>query len=254
MYRWRSWRWFGLGFLLSIVVVISSVYAFAHLTNQKPRSRPITVTENSPPPVTISTPTPTPILTPMSTPNPATPSVTKYGHFPYAEISRNQLIVVASYGRNEYQRNVEMEKEAGLALFRLINAARDRGVWIIPISGFRTVAYQADLFARQVKRQGSETAAARISAPPGYSEHHTGLAIDLGDGFAAGEGIPDITEQFGKTRAYEWLQRNAKTYGFELSYPPNNPQGVMYEPWHWRYVGSEYARQIFAQARSGPRG
>ncbi|MEN9232955.1 MAG: M15 family metallopeptidase [Gloeomargarita sp. DG02_1_bins_92] len=190
----------------------------------------------------------------MSTPTPAPQPVTKYGHFPYRQIEPDRLIVVGSYGQKEYLRNVEMEREAGLALFRLINAARDRGLWIIPISGFRTVNYQADLFTRQVQRQGSEAAAARISAPPGYSEHHTGLAIDLGDGFAAGEGIPDITPQFGKTRAYEWLQKNAITYGFELSYPPNNPQGVMYEPWHWRYVGSAYARQVFAQARSGPKG
>ncbi|MCS7292747.1 MAG: D-alanyl-D-alanine carboxypeptidase family protein [Gloeomargarita sp. SKYBB_i_bin120] len=188
-------------------------------------------------------------------PTPANSTVvTKYGHFPYAEISRDRLIVVASYGRKEYQRYVEMEREAGLALFRLINAARDEGLWIIPISGFRTVDYQAQLFNRQVQKQGSEAAAARISAPPGYSEHHTGLAIDLGDGFAAGEGIPDITERFGQTRAYQWLQKNAKDYGFELSFPPNNPQGVMYEPWHWRYVGSEYARQVFAAARRGPVG
>ncbi|WP_448380405.1 M15 family metallopeptidase [Gloeomargarita sp.] len=194
--------------------------------------------------------------TPISQPTPtamAMPS-TKYGHFPYAEISRDRLIVVASYGQKEYQRYVEMEREAGLALFRLMSAARDQGLWIIPISGFRTVRYQAELFQRQVQKQGSEIAAARISAPPGYSEHHTGLAIDLGDGFAAGEGVPDITEHFSQTKAYAWLQKNAHMYGFELSYPPNNPQGVMYEPWHWRYVGSEYARQIFAPARSGPKG
>ncbi|APB33354.1 D-alanyl-D-alanine carboxypeptidase [Gloeomargarita lithophora Alchichica-D10] len=189
----------------------------------------------------------------MSTPN-VLNSETKYGHFPYAQVNQSQLIVMSSYGQKEYQRNVEMERSAGLALFQLMNAARDRGLWLIPISGFRTVAYQANLFNRQVQRQGSEIAAARISAPPGYSEHHTGLAIDLGDGFAAGEGIPDITERFGQTRAYEWLQKNAITYGFELSYPPNNAQGVMYEPWHWRYVGSEYARQVFAQAHNTPKG
>ena len=248
MHRWRSWYWFGLGVLISVIIVISSVYALADWTkNQQPTQLPLA---NTPAPMTIPTPTPAPTISqPMST-----PLGTKYGHFPYTEISQNRLIVVASYGQKEYQRYVEMEREAGLALFRLMNAARDRGLWIIPISGFRTVDYQADLFRRQVQKQGSEMAAARISAPPGYSEHHTGLAIDLGNGFAAGEGKPDITEQFGKTQAYEWLQKNAQTYGFELSYPPNNPQGVMYEPWHWRYVGSDYARQVFAQARSSSKG
>ncbi|MEN9228521.1 MAG: M15 family metallopeptidase [Gloeomargarita sp. GMQP_bins_120] len=173
----------------------------------------------------------------------------KYGHFPYAEISRDRLIVVASYGRGQYQRYVEMEREAALALFRLLNAARDEGLWIIPISGFRTVDYQAQLFQRQVQKQGSEMAAARISAPPGYSEHHTGLAIDLGDGAAAARGERDVTESFGQSPVYRWLQQHAHQYGFELSFPPNNPQGVMFEPWHWRYVGSAYARQVFAAAR-----
>ena len=243
MRHWRSWQWFGIGFLCSMATVIFSFYALASWTRNHQLSQ-------SPAPTPSPTAITTPISQPMSTPTPHIPG-TKYGHFPYSEISQDRLIVVASYGQKEHQRYVEMEREAGLALFRLMSAARDQGLWIIPISGFRTVRYQAELFQRQVQKQGSEMAAARISAPPGYSEHHTGLAIDLGDGFAAGEGIPDITQHFGKTRAYAWLRKNAHTYGFELSYPPNNPQGVMYEPWHWRYVGSDYARGIFAQARSG---
>jgi D-alanyl-D-alanine carboxypeptidase len=251
MYRWRSWYGFGLGTLVAAMVVISSVYGFGYFTN--PQRQSGSIAASSPPLVTITTPTATSPPQPMSTPNIANPP-TKYGHFSYPELNRNRLIVVGSYGQKEYQRQVEMEREAGLALFQLINAARDRGLWIIPISGFRTIEYQANLFNRQVQRQGSEIAAARISAPPGYSEHHTGLAIDLGDGSAAGEGIPDITEQFGQTRVYEWLQNNAMTYGFELSYPPNNAQGVMYEPWHWRYVGSPAAQQVFAPARQGARG
>ncbi len=226
-------------------MVIAAVYGVTSQSSHQ--SQPRLTVETPPTAVTVSTPT-----QPMPAPRSLNP-VTKYGHFPYPELERNRLILIASYGEQENQRYVEMEREAGMALFQLIHAARNRGLWIIPISGFRTVDYQADLFNRQVQKQGSEIAAARISAPPGFSEHHTGLAIDLGDGFAASEGVPDITEAFGRTRAYAWLQKNAQTYGFELSYPPNNAQGVMYEPWHWRYVGSPWAQQVFAQARSGSR-
>ena len=89
-------------------------------------------------------------------------------------------------------------------------------------------------------------AAAKISAPPGYSEHHTGFAIDLTDGNFPKK---DLTIDFENTNAYKWLTRHAQDFGFELSFPPNNLQGLSYEPWHWRYIGSPEAASAFAQAR-----
>jgi D-alanyl-D-alanine carboxypeptidase len=81
-----------------------------------------------------------------------------------------------------------------------------------------------------------------VSAPPGYSEHHTGYAIDIGDGSAPSS---NLSPDFEKTAAYRWLEQNGAQFGFELSFPPNNPQGVSYEPWHWRFVGDIDSLAIF---------
>ena len=83
-------------------------------------------------------------------------------------------------------------------------------------------------------------------APPGHSEHHTGYALDIGE---AGNGATDLSEQFEKTAAFAWLQKNAPYYSFELSFPKDNQQGVSYEPWHWRYVGDQASLELFHRAR-----
>ena len=131
---------------------------------------------------------------------------------------------------------------------RLAYAAREDRVWIIPVSGFRTIAHQDQLWQSQIQRQGSPEAAAKISAPPGYSEHHTGYALDLTDGNLKAR--DDITYKFAETDAFKWLTLHAKEFGFELSFPKNNPQGVSYEPWHWRFVGSATAQEIFRVAKT----
>lgn len=120
----------------------------------------------------------------------------------------------------------------------------------MPISGFRTIAEQKVLFARQIARRGSAEAAARLSAPPGHSEHHTGYAIDIAD---RQRPETDLKYSFQKTNAYRWLNANANQFGFERSFPPNNWQGVSDEPWHWRYVLSARAAQVFAFAKGGDR-
>ena len=70
--------------------------------------------------------------------------------------------------------------------------------------------------------------------------------MDIGDGKMPDT---DLKFSFEKTPAYLWLVQNANNYGFELSFPPNNPQGVSFEPWHWRYVISQIANQVFYEAR-----
>ena len=129
----------------------------------------------------------------------------------------------------------------------MIYAARDEGVWIIPVSGFRDIVSQELLFKKQIQKRGSPEAAAKLSAPPGYSEHHTGYAIDLADGSYPKK---DVTYEFENTNAYRWLTLHAKDFGFEMSFTANNSQGVSYEPWHWRFVGSPDSTKIFEQARS----
>jgi zinc D-Ala-D-Ala carboxypeptidase len=156
------------------------------------------------------------------------------------EAAENELVIVGEY--RQTGRKVKLRADAAAALNNLMTQARGSSVAIIPISGFRTVEYQESLFRKAVAKYGSEDAAVRWVARPGNSEHHTGLAIDLGD-----EENPecDADSQFEETRAFNWLQQNAEHFGFELSFPRNNPRGVNYEPWHWRFIGTPEAKQIF---------
>ncbi len=85
-----------------------------------------------------------------------------------------------------------------------------------------------------------------VSAPPGFSEHSTGFAIDVGDGLAA---ATNLSPSFDQTPAYAWLQANAARYHFALSFPRGNAQGVSYEPWHWRFEGSAESLQLFESAQ-----
>lgn len=172
---------------------------------------------------------------------------TQFGHLSYLEARRQRLMVVGSYSQDSEQRFERLDREAGLALLKLIDAARAEGVWIVPVSGFRDLDRQETLFRSQAEQVGSEAIAARAVAPPGYSEHHTGLAVDLADGLAPSL---DVSTAFGKSAAFQWLTRNARTYGYELSFPRDNPQGINYEPWHWRYVGSIDAQRVFAVAQT----
>jgi zinc D-Ala-D-Ala carboxypeptidase len=165
-----------------------------------------------------------------------------YGHMAYAEAASDSLVDVGQYqGRSEY-----LQSEAAVAFMQMVQAASQAGIQLVPISGFRDTALQSQLFEAQVARRGSEVEAARISAPPGHSEHHTGYAIDIGDG-AYPE--TDTEVSFEQTPAYAWLRQNASQFGFELSFPAGNAQGVSYEPWHWRFVASPQSNQTFAEAR-----
>jgi D-alanyl-D-alanine carboxypeptidase len=174
-------------------------------------------------------------------------SSTFLGHHPYNEANQSRLTIISSYAQDPYQRFEYFDKEAGKALMKLIYAARDENVWIIAVSGFRDLEKQKQLFEMQIEKRGSEADAAKVSAPSGYSEHHTGYAIDLTDGQ-----FPklDITNEFVNTKAYRWLTIHAKEFGFEMSFPQNNPDGVMFEPWHWRFIGNPDAMNTFANARS----
>ena len=132
---------------------------------------------------------------------------------------------------------------AKAALVSMLEAGKAAGFDYNAFSGFRSYEYQTTLYNRYVNRDGKE-AADRYSARPGYSEHQTGLAFDIGE-----NGRQDLwlTEQFGETPAGQWLMNNAHLYGFILRYPQGKEHitGFMYESWHYRYVGLEHATAIF---------
>lgn len=113
---------------------------------------------------------------------------------------------------------------------RLRTAALADGVSLIPLSGFRSVARQAEIIRRKFHAGQPLITILAVNAAPGFSEHHTGCALDIGT-----YGEPPLTESFALTPAFSWLKAHASRYGFHLSYPKDNPHGIVYEPWHWRW-------------------
>lgn len=129
------------------------------------------------------------------------------------------------------------------AMDTLILAAKEAGYSIVAFSSFRSYDYQKGLYDKYVARDG-KAKADRYSARPGYSEHQTGLAFDVGE-----VGREDIwlTSEFGETPAGKWLAANAHRYGFILRYPKGKEEitGFMYESWHFRYLGVELATKVY---------
>lgn len=163
------------------------------------------------------------------------------GHLPYPEAPLSELVPITPDGR------IKLRKAAAQEFQRLMADAQARGVAIMPLSGFRSKVDQDHLFF-EIKRERGQEARQRalVSAPPGYSEHHTGYAIDIGD---ATDPASYLHPSFDQTEAFAWMEENAAYYSFELSFPKNNPQGISYEPWHWRYVGDQASLKTFYQAR-----
>ena len=166
------------------------------------------------------------------------------GHLPYTETNAADLVDVGSYRQSG--RVVKLCRPARDSFLKMSAAARADHIVLIPISGFREIAYQGSLFQKAIEHYGTEVAAARWVAPPGFSEHHTGLALDIGDGATPDT---DVETQFETTAASQWLLENASRFGFELSFPKENGQSVAYEPWHWRFVGDSESRGKFERAR-----
>ncbi|MDX2242065.1 MAG: D-alanyl-D-alanine carboxypeptidase family protein [Leptolyngbyaceae cyanobacterium bins.302] len=186
-------------------------------------------------------PVPSPSASAPST-SAATGNDSILGHLRYPEAPANALAPIVPDG------SIKLRKSAAQAYQEMVAAARRDGVELTPISGFRSLTDQDYLFFGKKAERGQVAAErAKVSAPPGYSEHHTGYAIDIGDG-----NVPatNLSETFENTGAFRWLKANAAYYSFEVSFPKGNKQGVNYEPWHWRYVGDRHSLETFYKARS----
>ena len=147
--------------------------------------------------------------------------------------------------------NKTLQTAACDAFLSMQKAAAADGVTVWMQSGYRSVKYQTSLYERKTKYyldKGYDNATAREKAaavvnPPGYSEHNCGLAADLNSPEHTG-----LDEGFEKTAAFRWLCEHAGDYGFILRYPKDaeDKTEIIYEPWHWRYVGVENAAKINA--------
>jgi zinc D-Ala-D-Ala carboxypeptidase len=131
-------------------------------------------------------------------------------------------------GPNPDGRMQRLTSGAAVSWRQMQAAAKDDGIELLLVSGFRSIAYQAGLIRRKLEAGQSVSEVLNVNAAPGYSEHHTGRAVDLA--------VPDtepLTEEFESSTAFAWLEKNAANFGFSISYPRENRQGFVYEPWHW---------------------
>lgn len=164
-------------------------------------------------------------------------SRTLLNHRAYDEAPDEELVTLNANAEIRLRAAAASQYEA------MAQAASREGVRLVPLSGFRSQAEQEKIFFSLKADRGQDAQTrAEVSAPPGYSEHHTGYAIDIGDGNRAGT---NLNTDFVDTRAYQWMETNAVRYGYELSFPPDNFQGVAFEPWHWRFVGDRTSLETF---------
>lgn len=132
--------------------------------------------------------------------------------------------------------NPGVDATAAAALDEMTAAAKNDGVSLWIVSGFRSYEKQKTLYNNYVARDG-KSAADRYSARPGYSEHQTGLAFDLNS----------LEQSFGQTKEGKWLASNCWKYGFIIRYQQDKEDitGYMYEPWHVRYLGKDMAKKVY---------
>jgi D-alanyl-D-alanine carboxypeptidase len=135
---------------------------------------------------------------------------------------------LATIGNDIHGREQQLHPDSAMAWYALRNTASEDNIDLQVVSAFRSVGYQVSIIERKRKAGQSTRKILSVSAAPGYSEHHSGRAIDIN----SGDSKP-LEECFENTSAFEWLTGNAEDFGFSLSYPRNNRHGIAYEPWHW---------------------
>ena len=159
------------------------------------------------------------------------------GHLPYNETPKEKLVLI--------EPNIEVHMDMRDSLLKMREEAKKDGIYLVFLSGYRSINLQNDIFYSLKSIRNQEAAErARVSAPPGYSEHSTGFAIDIGD---ATQRETDFETDFENTDAFRWLIKNAAKFHFKLSFNKDNKY-IDYEPWHWRYEGSIEALKVFESA------
>jgi D-alanyl-D-alanine carboxypeptidase len=137
-----------------------------------------------------------------------------------------------SIGPDIYQRDQRLLPGAAAAWRAMRDSAAREGVELQVVSAYRSVAYQEEIIRRKLENGQEIGNILQVSAAPGYSEHHTGRALDL-----TTPGYPVLEEEFEKSDAFRWLTDYAGKSGFRMSFPRGNPHEVTYEPWHWAWWG-----------------
>ena len=140
---------------------------------------------------------------------------------------------LADAGMDVFGRPALLQADTLLAWQKMKIEAAASGITLQLVSAFRSAEYQKGIFERKLDRGDKIKSILKVNAAPGFSEHHTGRAIDIGT-----PGVEHLTESFEHSTAYEWLSGHALQFGFILSFPRDNQAGILYEPWHWKYSGN----------------
>lgn len=147
------------------------------------------------------------------------------------EVSELELVALAPDGKQHL-----LIPAAAQAWRLLHDAAQADGIDLFIVSAFRSVERQAEIVRRKLAAGQSLETILAVSAPPGFSEHHSGRAVDLST-----PGVAPLEAEFDRTPAFAWLVRRAGAFGFCLSFPEGNAQGYQYEPWHWCFEAPHHA-------------
>ncbi|WHZ18800.1 MAG: D-alanyl-D-alanine carboxypeptidase [Rhodanobacteraceae bacterium] len=138
---------------------------------------------------------------------------------------------LVSIGLDVHGREQWLQPRAARAFAAMRERAAHDGIELQVVSAFRSIEYQLGIIERKLSRGQTIAEILRVSAAPGYSEHHSGRCVDFTTpGFAA------LEEEFENSQAFAWLTRHARDFGFTLSYPRGNRHGIAYEPWHWCWL------------------
>ena len=114
--------------------------------------------------------------------------------------------------------------------FQMKSLAKNDGISLAIVSAFRSVEKQKEIIQKKLDDGDRIEEILTVCAAPGYSEHHSGRALDI-----TTHGCKPLTEEFDTTETFAWLQENAHSFLFSLSYPKGNKHGIAYEPWHWAF-------------------
>jgi len=135
---------------------------------------------------------------------------------------------LVSVGPNIIGKEQQLTPQTAHAWKAMSNAAGGDGIALLIVSGFRGITYQAELFKKKLAAGQTIEEILCVNAAPGFSQHHTGRAIDI----ATPDSRP-LTLEFESTPAFSWLTENAGKFGFKMPYEADNRWGIDYEPWHW---------------------
>ncbi len=242
--------------VLVVLVVVLGFVTYIHHSAEEPIAPTLSEPEidtpiepvESPQVTAEPEPSPTPTATPTPSPTP-TPTPEPFSDKPDIDITSWEYLLVNSENNiGEYvpelttlEGGQSFDSRAVDALQAFIDGARAEGLSVYLSSSYRSYAEQNYLYERKVSQYGDPAVAATIVAPPGTSEHQSGLCADITDIY-----YPTKDRSLENTELFKWMNAHCHEYGFILRYPDGKQDitGIIYEPWHFRYVGIEAAEYI----------